>query len=102
MYSLIFSITWTVLAATGILLFARTPESESQSMIFQIVMIATPFAGFLFIWDSLRKLRRIRNVRRKQVAGKTMYIWTDPDGTERRSETDPRPAWDMEDRDFAD
>jgi len=102
MYTLSFSIIWTVLAAVGVFFFSREPVFALQPMFFQIFIIMMPLAGFLFIWDSLRKLRRFRSVRCQEDAGKPVCIWTDFDGSERRSSKDPRPAWDEEDRNFAD
>jgi len=102
MYTLWFSIIWTVLAAVGVFFGWRNPEFAHQPSFVQIFLSMMPLAGFLFIWHSLRKLRRFRNVRCEENAVKPVYIWTDLDGTERRSSKDPRPAWDEEDRNFAD
>jgi len=102
MNTLWFSIIWTVLAAVGVFFFRKEPDFAHQPLFFQIIMTLLPLAGFLFIWVSLRKLRRFRSVRCEEDAGKPVYIWTDLDGTERRSPKDPRPAWNEEDRNFAD
>jgi hypothetical protein len=102
MYTRSFSIIWTVLMTMGVFYFWREPDFARQPLFFQIIMTTLPLAGFLFMWDSLRKLRRFRSVRCEEDAGKPLYIWTEFDGSERRSSKDPRPAWDEEDRDCAD
>ena len=97
-----FSIIWTTLAAAGAIYLRQDPEFAQETLLFKIIMTAMPLAGVVFIWDSLRKLRRFRSVRREEVSGNTEYVWTEIDGSEKRSTTDPRPAWDEEDRNFAD
>ena len=61
-------------------------------------MILMPFAGIPFIWDSLRKLQRFRSAREENG----IFIWTELDGSERRSAVDPRIEWDKDDRNFSD
>ena len=102
MYTFCFAILWTVLAAVGVFYFRQDPEFAQQTFLFKVIITAMPFAGIPFIWNSLRKLYRFRSVRRVDVSGHTEYIWTDVDGSEKRSASDPRPAWDKEDRDFTD
>lgn len=102
MYTLWFSIVWTVLAAVGVIYLWQEPDFAQQSLLFRIVFSAMPFTGLPFIWDSIRKLRRFRSVRRMEASDATEYVWTELDGSEKRGTTDPRPAWDKDDRNFAD
>lgn len=102
MYKLGFSIIWTVLAVLGAWFIAYEPDWQDQEAFVKIIFTAMPFAGLLFIWDSLRKLRRFRNVRCKTIDGETVYVWTDLNGSKKRSTVDPRIAWDKDDRNFAD
>ncbi|MEL7202833.1 MAG: hypothetical protein AAFX07_05665 [Pseudomonadota bacterium] len=102
MYTLWFGIIWTVLAFTGLFFFRVEPEYAQQELLFRIVMTVMPFAGFIVIWDGLRKLCRFRSVRREETPGGPLYVWTELDGSEMRSSEDPRLEWDKEDRNFAD
>lgn len=102
MYTLIFSIIWTVLTALGAWFITFEPEWQKQESFVKIIFNAMPFVGLLFIWGSLRKLRRFRSVRTKKIDNKTVYFWTELDGSESSSSIDPRIAWDEKDRDFSD
>lgn len=104
MYTLGFSIIWTILAALFVLFFEYDPGPEFQKheQIGQVIFTAMPFMGLLFIWDSFRKLRRFRSVRCETIKGETVYVWTELNGSEKRSTVDPRIVWDKEDRNFAD
>jgi len=102
MNTLVFNIIWTVLAALGAWFIAYEPDWQSQEAFVKIIFTAMPFAGLLFIWDSLRKLRRFRSVRCETIDNETVYVWTELNGSEKRSTVDPRIEWDKEDRNFAD
>ncbi len=102
MYTLCFSVVWTALTAVGVIYLWQEPDFAQQSLLFRIIFCAMPFAGLPFVWGSIRKLRRFRNVRRVEVSGVPEYVWTELDGSEKRSTTDPRPAWEKDDRNFAD
>ncbi len=97
MYTLGFGIIWTILTAILVIAFSRQDDFQAQSTLFKVIMTLMPFAGFLVIWDGYRKLKRFRSVRVEDGT----FIWTELDGTERRSPTDPRPEWDRKDRDFS-
>lgn len=102
MYTLVFSVVWTVLAAAGVIAFYFEHGFADQPLVFRIFFPIFPFAGIPFIWGSLRRLRRFKSVRHETSAGGAVYIWNELDGSERRSATDPRIKWDEEDRDFGD
>ncbi|MEJ8559915.1 hypothetical protein QTO30_00725 [Yoonia sp. GPGPB17] len=102
MYTFWFSAIWTTLTSIGVIYLWQEPEFVLQTPLFKIVMTAMPFVGVPFVWDSLRKLRLLRSVREVKISGHTEFVWTELDGSEKSSETDPRPAWDNEDRNFAD
>ncbi len=104
MHTLVFSIIWTALAALFVLFFDLDPGPEYQKheQIGKVIFTAMPFVGLLFIWDSLRKLRRFRSVRCETIDAETFYVWTELNGSEKRSTVDPRIDWDKEDRNFAD
>ncbi|MEL6104184.1 MAG: hypothetical protein AAFV87_16965 [Pseudomonadota bacterium] len=102
MYTLVFSVLWTALMAIGVFFISSEVEYQQQEQLFKVVFTLTPFAGLLFIWDSVRKLRRYRSVRFESLDNETVYIWTELNGTEKRSTVDPRVQWDIDDRNFAD
>jgi hypothetical protein len=102
MHTLVFSIIWTVLAALGAWFITYEPDWQDQKTFVKIIFSAMPFVGLLFIWDSFRKLRRFRGVRCETIDEETVYIWTELNGSEKRSTVDPRIEWDKEDRNFAD
>lgn len=104
MYYFCFSIIWTILVALFVLFFEFDPGPEYQKheQIGKVIFAAMPFVGLLFIWDSFRKLRRFRTVRCETIDGETVYVWTELNGSEKRSTVDPRIEWDKEDRNFAD
>lgn len=102
MYYLIFSITWTVLTALGVVAFHYEYDLASQSLAAKIIFPLMPFAGLLFIWDSHRKYRRFKNVHVEQSDKGKVFVWTDLDGSEKRDTVDPRIKWDEEDRNFSD
>ena len=102
MYTLWFGIIWTALAFAGLVFFRVEPEYAQHEWLVRMAMTLMPFAGFIVIWDGLRKLRRIRSVRREETPDGPVYVWTELDGSEKRSSEDPRPEWDKEDRNFAD
>jgi len=102
MHTLVFSIIWTVLAAIGAWFITYQPDWQNQEAFVKILFTGMPFAGLLFIWDSLRKLRRSRSVRCETIGKETVYVWTELNGFEKRSNVDPRIEWDQEDRNFAD
>lgn len=102
MYTLGFSILWTVLFAIAVVFLWQDPDFLKETKTFRIAFSLVPLFGFLFIWDSLRKLRRFRSVREEEEGGQLWYVWTDLGGRVQRSLDDPRPAWDAEDRNFAD
>ena len=98
MYTLGFSLIWTVLTTIGVVYAYARGDFAGESTLFQVIFAMMPLAGVVFIWDSLRKLRRFRSVR--QDGGE--FVWTELNGSEGRSTTDPRIAWDAEDRNFSD
>ena len=102
MYTLWFGIVWTALTFTGLFFFRVEPEYAQHELLVRIAMTLMPFAGFIVIWDGLRKLRRLRSVRREETPNGPVYVWTELNGSEMRSSKDPRQEWDKEDRDFAD
>jgi len=97
-YTLAFGIIWTTLTAVLVIAFSRQADFQAETTLFKVLMTLMPFAGLLVIWDGWRKLRRFRSVREEDGT----FIWTELDGTTRRSPEDPRPAWDAEDRNFSD
>ena len=98
MNTLVFSLVWTVLMTTGVGYALVRGDFDGQSTLFKLIFAVMPLVGLLFIWDSLRKLRRFRSVRQKDG----VFVWTALDGSEGRSTPDPRIAWDAEDRNFSD
>lgn len=104
MYTLGFSTIWTVLATLFVLFFDPDPGPEYQrhEYIGKVILTAMPFVGLLFICDSLRKLHRFRSVRCETIDGEAVYVWTELNGSKKRSNVDPRIQWDKEDRNFAD
>jgi hypothetical protein len=102
MYTLGFSITWTVLAALFAWFIRFEPDWQQQEAFVKITLTAMPLAGLLFIRDSLRKMRRQRSVRWETTGEATVFIWKKLDGSEKRSCVDPRVEWDKDDRNFAD
>lgn len=102
MYTLIFSIVWTVLAALFVAAFHYEHDLTSQHLAFQIIFPLMPFAGLLFIWDSYRKYCRFKSVHVEQSDKGEVFVWVDLDGSEKRDTIDPRIKWDEEDRNFSD
>ncbi len=102
MYTLIFSIVWTVLVTIGVIAFHFEHDMSRQHIFVQIFCPLMPFAGFLFIWDSLRKYRRFKSVRVENSDEGEVFVWTDLDGSEKKDTIDPRIKWDKEDRDLSD
>lgn len=102
MNTLWFGIIWTALAFTGLFFLRVEPEYAQQELLFRTIVALMPFAGFIVIWDGLRKLRRFRSIRREETPDGPVNVWTELDGSEMRSSKDPRPEWDKEDRNFAD
>ena len=98
MYSLVFSILWTVACFALIIAFFREHGFDANPTWFNTLALLMPFAGLPFVWDSRRKLRRFRSVREKDG----VFVWTGLDGPEQRSTIDPRIAWDKDDRNFSD
>ena len=98
MNTFVFSILWTVCTAALVAAFLRQEGFDANPIWFNVAMFLMPFAGIPFIWDSHRKLRRFRSVR----AEGGVFVWTELDGSEQRSDIDPRIAWDREDRNFSD
>lgn len=98
MYTLGFSIIWTVLMTGAVVYMLLNGDFDGQSALFRAIFAGMPFVGLLFIWDSLRKLRRFRSVRRDGDD----FVWTELNGKEGRSKMDPRIKWDAEDRNFSD
>lgn len=101
-YKLGFSIIWTVLMALAGWFITYEPEYEKQTLLYKIIFAVIPFFGLVFIWDSLRKLRRFRSVRCETVDNALVYTWVEVDGSRKSSAVDPRIEWDKEDRNFAD
>lgn len=102
MHTLIFGIAWTFLAAVGVAALHFQVDFSQQSPVFKIIMTAMPFAGILLIRDGLRRVRRYRSVRREDSLSGPIYVWAEFDGSTKRDTQDPRPAWDADDRNFAD
>lgn len=102
MYTLIFGVAWTVIAAVFSIAMRFQPEWSDESLLFKVIMTMLPFAGLLAIIDGLRRVRRYRSVRAKHSPEGPIFVWTDFNGSERRDRIDPRPQWDKEDRNFAD
>ena len=98
MYTLGFSLIWTILTTIGVVYTYSSGDFAGYSTLFQLIMASMPLVGVFFIRHSLRKLRRFRSVR--QDGGE--FVWTELNGREGRSTTDPRIAWDAEDRSFSD
>jgi len=101
MYTLGFGILWTALAAVLVLLFRQQPEFQAEPAFFKIAMNLMPFFGFLLIRDGLRRIRRVQSVIGRDTAEGPRYEWREFNGTRAASSSDPRPAWDAEDRDFS-
>ncbi|WP_197919257.1 hypothetical protein [Thiosulfatihalobacter marinus] len=98
MYTLGFGIIWTLVAFACLIAFSRQDDFQAETTLYKVLMTLMPFAGFLVIWDGWRKLRRFRSVREEDG----MFVWTELDGSEQRSDIDPRIVWDKEDRNFSD
>ncbi|MEM9247350.1 MAG: hypothetical protein AAGB05_01500 [Pseudomonadota bacterium] len=95
----IFSIIW-IIVATGMSIGLYLQEGQAGLGRIGTVLVALfPFFGVWILWDGVRRLRRRRSVRRVQEHGGEVYVWTEFDGSERRSHRDPRDAWDAADRD---
>lgn len=97
-YTLGFGIIWTVLTAVLVIAFSRQDDFQAESTLFKVIMTLMPFAGLLVIWDGWRKLRRFSGVRQEG----NMFVWTELDGSVKRSTVDPRIQWDIDDRNFSD
>ena len=93
MFRLVFAIIWTAVILGALLIGAGRDGFERAIL---GLMLA---AGLLFVWHSWRDLRRRRSVRTEREGDATVYVWTEFDGTERRSDRDPRPDWDAADGD---
>lgn len=98
MKSLIFSIVWTLLAAVFVVAFHFQTDFQTESAVFKLVFRLMPLIGLIFIWDSWRKYRRFRSVRCEPSGNGEVFVWTELNGSQRRSETDPRPKWQDDDR----
>lgn len=102
MHTFIFGVAWTVIAAALAVALRLQPEWAQQTQFYRVIVTIMPFAGLLVVRDGMRRVRRYRSVRAEHLPSGPIFVWTDFDGTERRDETDPRPQWDAEDRNFAD
>ena len=102
MYKVAFGVVSGAILIMVVVLFWQGPGVADPALVSRFLMVIAPLVGVLFVWDSLRRRRRGRSLRCEDVAGRRVYVWTDLDGVERRSATDPRPEWDAEDRTFAD
>jgi hypothetical protein len=98
MYTLGFSLIWTVLMTIGVAYICTRGDFPGDSTLIQLIMALMPLVGVFFIWHSLRKLRRFRSVRQDGDE----FVWTELNGGEGSSATDPRITWDAEDRNFSD
>lgn len=98
MKSLVFSIVWTVIATVFMIAFHFEPEFQQEGWLFQWAFRLMPALGLLVIWDSWRKLRRFRSVRSVRTKDGETFTWTELNGSEQSSPTDPRPKWIEDDR----
>lgn len=98
MKSLIFSIVWTALAVAFVIAFHFEPGFQNESTLFKLVFRLMPLVGLLFVWDSWRKYRRFRSVRCESSEDGALFVWTELNGQQVRSKTDPRPKWKDDDR----
>ncbi|MDU8943608.1 hypothetical protein [Ovoidimarina sediminis] len=97
MRHLIFGVVWTGLAAALVAALFAFGLLDGRALLFQAVFLLLPAAGLWFTHRCLRKLRRYRSVR---VDGDT-YRWAELDGADHSAPTDPRIAWDADDRNFS-
>ncbi len=99
MARLILSVIWTVFA-TGICigLFLQERDAGNGLLVLALMVVFLLF-GLVFMWDSVRRLRRRNSVRKVRENGADTYVWIEFDGTERRSRRDPREEWDAADGD---
>ncbi|MEL6323561.1 MAG: hypothetical protein AAFQ84_04960 [Pseudomonadota bacterium] len=96
--TLVFSIVWTVLAAIGTIAIWHDPKFGQEAPNVRRVLTALPIFGAGFVWWSWRRYRRYQSVRTQETELGTLYVWTDLDGTTKKSEIDPRIKWDEDDR----
>ena len=96
MFRLVFSTIWTGLPLAVLLSDTGLQDWE------RAVLVLFVGVGLLFIWLNWRSLRRLRSLRTEREGDVTVYVWTELDGTERRSTRDPREDWARQDADDSD
>ena len=93
-----FSIVWTIFATIGTYFIWNDASWAHEAPIVRLVLSTFPALGLLFIWWSWKRFRRYQSVREVESDAGVQFFWTDLDGTEKQSGTDPRLQWDEDDR----
>ncbi|MEM6973270.1 MAG: hypothetical protein AAF577_10745 [Pseudomonadota bacterium] len=93
-----FMIFWTALSCAFLWAFWQD-ESVQDDMALMVLVHLFPLFGLIFMWVTWPYWRRRRSLRIEETGGVTVYIWIELDGSERRSETDPREEWDSSEGD---
>ena len=96
--TLAFSIIWTVAAIVGAIAIWHDADFGEQAPKVRLALTTLPLFGVWFVWWSWRRYRRYESVRVVETGSDKQFVWTELDGEEKRSATDPRITWDEEDR----
>ncbi len=92
-----FSIIWTALCTIGIIAMWRGDEFSDHSNV-RYILSLMPVFGLWFIRWSWRRFKRYKSVTLLGEGEGRLFVWTDLDGSEKSSVTDPRIQWDEDDR----
>lgn len=96
--TLIFAFAWTFFATLGTVGLWNDASWAEEAPRVRMILSMLPFFGLFFIWWSWRRFKRYQSVREAHDATGNIFLWTELDGKERRSATDPRIRWDGDDR----
>ena len=84
MYTLGFSLIWTVLMTIGVAYICARGDFPGDSTLIQLIMALMPLVGVFFTWHSVRTLRRFRSVRKDGDE----FVWSEVNGCVGSSATD--------------
>lgn len=93
-----FAIVWTIFATVGTVAIWNDASWAEEASRVRLLLSTLPFFGLFFIWWSWQRFKRYRSVRIIDGETEKHFVWTDLDGKERKSATDPRIRWDEVDR----
>ena len=92
-----FSIIWTVGWTIGVIAMWRGDEFSDHPTVRVILSLASIFGLSCIRW-SWRRYKRYQSVTVVGTGEGQIFVWTEIDGSEHSSATDPRIQWDEEDR----